>query len=189
MLYNGGNGVQYIGSLSSGNWNDNAHDGFDGRRIEEIASMGNPEITGELQPNVILVHAGSNDMNQDFDVTNAPARLGALIDQIITGNPTGLIIVAEIIANNDTLVNSRVKAFNKALPAIIAARSSSGKPVRLVSMEEVKPAEDTYEGLHPNEKGYHKMATAWFAAIDKAGQEGLIVPITGNFTNGGAAAC
>jgi lysophospholipase L1-like esterase len=160
LLYTTGNGVQYIGSLKNGDWSDNANDGFSGQKIDEISASGNAEITGTPKANVFLLHAGTNDMAQNDNVTNAPARLGGLIDKIILSNPDALVLVAQIIANGNSTINDRIKAYNQALPAIVSARSRAHPNVRLVNMDAVL-VEDLPDNTHPNENGYTKMANAW----------------------------
>jgi lysophospholipase L1-like esterase len=99
-------------------------------------------------------------MAQNDNVTNAPARLGGLIDKIILSNPDALVLVAQIIANGNSTINDRIKAYNQALPAIVSARSRAHPNVRLVNMDAVL-VEDLPDNTHPNENGYTKMANAW----------------------------
>ncbi|TVY84412.1 Multidomain esterase [Lachnellula suecica] len=183
MLYQAGNGVQYIGSLKNGNWSDNANDGFSGQTIDQIGITGNPEIIGTPKANVFLVHAGTNDMDQNLNITYAPFRLGTLIDEVTVSNPDALVLVAQIIVNANTTVNDWIKTYNEALPAVVGARS---KNVRLVSMDKVLVG-DLLDGTHPNEGGYLKMANAWYPALMSARNEGLIMLATQPFTNEGGS--
>jgi lysophospholipase L1-like esterase len=177
--------VQNIGSIKNGDWADNANDGFTGQRIDEISASGNAEITGTQKANIVLVHAGTNDMVQNANVTSAPARLGSLIDKIISNNPDALVLVAQIIVNGNTTINDRIKVYNQALPALAEARSSTNRSVRLVNMDAVLAEDLLLDGTHPNEKGYMKMANAWYTTIVQAGKDGLIRPAAGPFVNRG----
>jgi lysophospholipase L1-like esterase len=184
LLFTGGNGVQYIGSQTSGNWEDSANDGFDGQRILQIRNLSNAEIVGTPSANIVLIHAGTNDMIQNYAVDGAPARLGTLIDTVYRANPSVLILVAKIIVNNDTAIQSRISDFNEAIPDIVSARSDAGTKVRLVDMESVT-VDDLIEGTHPNANGYAKMATVWYQGIVQAGTDGLISAPAGDFVNRG----
>ncbi|KUJ24251.1 SGNH hydrolase [Mollisia scopiformis] len=184
LLSEGGSPVQYIGQLSNGNWPNNATDGFIGQTIDQISASGDPEITGSPKANVVLLHAGTNDMIGDDTVDEAPARLGNLIDKILSNSPATFVLVAQILNDANSTVNDRIQVFNSQLPAIIEARSNAGKPVRLVSMSSV-PTTDMIDGTHPNEVGYMKMANIWYPALVQAGEDGLIVAAEGVVTDGG----
>ncbi|CAG8974210.1 hypothetical protein HYALB_00007373 [Hymenoscyphus albidus] len=189
MLFADGYGVQYIGSLESGDWPDRKNDGFSGQRIAEIGTMADVDLRGPLLPNVVLVHAGSNDINSDFDLDNAPKRVGELVDRIHTALPEALIIVARITGETNEVFQNRIEMFNDGVQEVVEAKANASIPVRLVSMDAVDPVNDTIDGLHPNERGYTKMAVAWFDAIEDADDEGLIMPVTGDFEDGGPFAC
>ena len=38
---------------------------------------------------------GTNDLNDNIDIANAPTRLGKLIDEIITDAPAALVVVSQ----------------------------------------------------------------------------------------------
>jgi lysophospholipase L1-like esterase len=68
-----------VGLYTSGNMTDNQEQGIDGATISNISSALPP--ASSVRPNVVLLHAGTNDMNLDLKVSSAPARLSSLIDQ------------------------------------------------------------------------------------------------------------
>src|SRR3982751_715951 len=62
---------------------DHDHEGHSGWRIDQLDA----NITGWLRtanPRTVLLHIGTNDIGQNYDVANAPARLSTLIDHIRT---------------------------------------------------------------------------------------------------------
>src|SRR4051812_49089883 len=84
-----GNVVDFVGSGSNGpaNLGDHDHEGHSGWRIDQLDA----NIVGWLgtsAPRTVLLHIGTNDMNQNYDIANAPARLSALIDKIRANAPT-----------------------------------------------------------------------------------------------------
>ena len=87
-LVAGGYTVDFVGSGFNGpaSLGDHDHEGHSGWRIDQIDA----NIVSWLRtytPRTILLHIGTNDMNQNYDVGNAPARLSALIDQIRANAP------------------------------------------------------------------------------------------------------
>src|SRR5512142_3458852 len=113
--------VDFVGSGQSGSLPDTDNEGHSGWRIEQITAS----IDGWLAattPDVVLLHIGTNDMNQNFDVANAPARLGQLLDRIHTDLPDAVVVVAAIVPSTDPTVNTRVNSFNAALPGVLASR-------------------------------------------------------------------
>jgi hypothetical protein len=70
------------------------HGGISGQTISQIAGrIPNPEL-GDM-PHIILVHAGTNDMNGQAQ--GADGRLGSLMDTLIAEAPDALLVVSNII--------------------------------------------------------------------------------------------
>lgn len=83
LMVAGGYTVDFVGSRSNGPAElfDHDHEGHPGWRIDQLDA----NVVGWLQnadPRTILLEIGTNDVNQDYDLANAPARLSALIDKI-----------------------------------------------------------------------------------------------------------
>jgi lysophospholipase L1-like esterase len=120
------------------------------------------KIVADAQPQIVLVHLGTNDMQQT--PAGATDRLAKLIDHVVTDAPNALIVVASIIPLPSQASN--VTAFNQAIPGIVKTRADTGKHVIFV---------DQYAGfvgktglmdsVHPYEAGYEQMAVVWYAAI------------------------
>ncbi|HEV7652077.1 MAG TPA: SGNH/GDSL hydrolase family protein [Actinophytocola sp.] len=159
----GGYTVDFVGSGFNGpdNLGDHDHEGHSGWRIDQIDA----NIVGWLQaytPRTILLHIGTNDMNQNYDVPNAPARLSALIDKIRATEPNVELFVAQITPESDPTLESRVTTYNAALPAVVAQK---GPMTHLVDMHSAITTADLADGVHPNAAGYDKMGDRWFAAL------------------------
>jgi hypothetical protein len=71
---------------------DPDHEGHRGKIIDEISDLASIGISAA--PNIVLLHAGTNDMNKDVDTGNAPARLKKLIDKILKVSPKAVILVS-----------------------------------------------------------------------------------------------
>ena len=170
-----GNAVDFVGSQRGGAMRDPDNEGYYGAKIDEVAKVIPRELT-LYQPNVILLHLGSNDLNGNYEVATAPDRLAALIDQITTAAPQADLLVAQITCDSNADVQARIVAYNAQIPAIVEARAKAGKHVYLVSMSAVTPA-DLNDGLHPSDTGYQKMADAWDARLQTLIAAKAIPPI------------
>ena len=164
-LVSQGNQTDFVGSLRDGTTFDPDHEGHSGYRIDQIASLATSAVA-TYQPNIVTLHVGSNDMGQNYQVSTAPARLASLIDQILAAAPNATVLVAQLICNSDPTVQARINAYNSQIPGIVQARANAGKHVYLVSMSSLNTG-DLYDGLHPNDNGYQKMANAWNGAIQQ----------------------
>lgn len=132
-------------------------------------------------PNVVLLHAGTNDLGElhGLPYEEAPDRLGQLMDTILETVPNVTLIVAKIVysAEPRTDRGSRVDRFNAALPDIVEERVAKGFKVQLADLSSIgKAAVDMSDGLHPSDVGYRRMAIKWFEAMQNVTRAGLITP-------------
>ncbi|MFE7839340.1 FG-GAP-like repeat-containing protein [Streptomyces sp. NPDC057474] len=168
----------FVGDQRSGNLPDPDHDGVSGERIDEIMERVDCTVPA-LRPNIVTLHVGLNDMNQQWDLPNAPRRAGALIDQILADAPETVVILASVIPASKPGMQPRIDAFNAALPGLVKERQDKGKHVLLAPMDMVPVAE--VDGAHPNDAGYRKMAEVFGNAIWRAHYLGWIKdPVSGN---------
>jgi lysophospholipase L1-like esterase len=161
LVVGAGLAVDFVGSGQSGSLPDNDNEGHSGWRIEQITAS----IDGWLaaaQPDVVLLHIGTNDMAQNFDIAGAPARLGTLLDRIAADLPSAAVVVAAIVPATDATVNDRINAFNAAVPGIVARHSNA----RFADLNSTIAAADMADTLHPNDAGYAKMASLWYSALE-----------------------
>ena len=87
-IINNGLSVNFVGSQSNGpaELGDHDHEGHPGWRIDQIDASINTWMTN-YAPKIVLMHIGTNDVLQNYDVANAPSRLSALIDKICAKLP------------------------------------------------------------------------------------------------------
>ncbi len=149
------------------------HEGHRGWRIDEL-SDGVERALAQAKPNVVLLHAGTNDMDQDYDAAGAPGRLGGLIDRITAAAPDVTVVVASLVASGDEAVDARVRAFDQAVPLLVEERRQKGARVGYVDMGALDPKTDLADRLHPNDAGYAKMADAFSVGVARAAADGLI---------------
>jgi lysophospholipase L1-like esterase len=154
-------GTQFNGPGSLG---DHDHEGHPGWRIDQIDA----NIVGWLQtfmPHTVLLHIGTNDVLQNFNLSGAPGRLSALIDHITSTAPSAEVFVAQIIPLANAGQDAAARTFNAAIPGIVQSKVNAGKHVHLVDMHSALTAADLIDGIHPTAGGYDKMAAVWFAAL------------------------
>ena len=161
-LRNVGLPVDFSGSLRNGRMGDNNHEGHIGWRIDQVAA----QIDGWMatyRPDVVLIHLGTNDIGQNYDMAGAPGRLSRLIDRIVALRPGVKIFVATLV----WMVNGsdRYTKFNDAIPGIVA---SKGPNVRLIPQHLVgRTAGDLVDSAHPSNCGYAKMSYVWYYTLGR----------------------
>jgi len=168
--------VNFIGELHTGNFTGNAHEGHSGFRIQGVTDSATVEISLQRKPNLVLLHAGTNDMwRPEAPTEDAPERLGALIDRVIGINPDATVIVAQIISSNFPTINEHIAEYNAAIPSLVAERVKLGFKIALVDMSEIgRNGLGLGDGIHPNDMGYNAMAHKWYLAIADAQAKGWI---------------
>lgn len=161
-------------SVTSGTFSNNKHEGHRGKIIDEIAQMSSVGIWAA--PNVVLLHAGTNDINRDIDVDNAPDRLSNLIELIYEHSPNAAVFVAQIVPTKTASSTARVEAYNSAIPGVVNTWVTKGKHIMTVDIfDAIDSATDLADDLHPNLQGYTKMAQQWYDTITTADAKGWIV--------------
>ncbi|NES37373.1 GDSL family lipase [Micromonospora sp. PPF5-17] len=154
-------GSQYNGPASLG---DHDHEGHPGWRIDQIDA----NIVGWLntyQPHTVLLHIGTNDILQNYNVSTAPNRLSTLIDHITNTAPAAEVFVAQLTPLANSGQESAVRTFNAAIPGIVQSKVNAGKHVHLVDMHSAVTTADLIDGIHPTANGYDKMAAVWYGAL------------------------
>ncbi|MFC7219520.1 FG-GAP-like repeat-containing protein [Streptomyces polyrhachis] len=167
-----GENVDFVGSLSSGNLPDTDHEGHSGWFIGGIHDNIGSWLY-RARPNAVTLKIGTNDINKNIDVANAPARLKQLIDRIRASAPAITVAVATIVPNADNAAQARVVTYNNAVRTLVSAYQAQGAHVELADTSAVTTA-DLSDGLHPNNAGYAKIATAFYDALTRAAGKGWI---------------
>jgi lysophospholipase L1-like esterase len=172
LLTGAGDRLDFVGTQRSGQLPDLDNEGHSGWIISQIAGIAD-SVLATYRPNIVTLHIGTNDMNRSIDVATAPARLGALIDQILRDAPDTTVLVATLVPSTDAGTEARVVAYNQAIPGVVTQRQGQGKHVRLVDMSAVTAA-DMADSLHPNDNGYVKMANAFNLGVQQSLAAGWI---------------
>jgi len=178
-----GHSLDFVGSVRAGTMSDPDNEGHSGWRIDQIAGITDSSLA-TYRPNVVTLMIGTNDLGQNYQVSTAPARLSALVDQIVNDDPTATVLVANLIVSTNTVVAPARPAYNAAVSSMVQSKQAAGKHVALVDMSALTTT-DLFDALHPNDGGYKKMADAWNQGIQAADAGGWITSPSGS---GGAVA-
>ncbi|KAL9635740.1 MAG: hypothetical protein Q9204_002513 [Flavoplaca sp. TL-2023a] len=170
-----GSNVKFVGSVRSGTMSDSRNEGHSGATIKQ--TEGFADLSLNQRPNVILIHIGTNDLNEHppkDPYEAAPERLDSLLSKIIDACPDATILVARIIRIKDSTSDARVQAYNARIPALVAGHVAQGhQNIAAINFSSVQ-ANDLADGLHPTNDGYAKMGDIWFSAIQSAASKGWI---------------
>ncbi|MHA5052205.1 GDSL-type esterase/lipase family protein [Streptomyces sp. SD15] len=172
--------LNFVGPERDNVMSDPDHEGHPGFKISQIAAEAKCSVRAE-RPNVVLLLAGTNDINKDDDLANAPNRLGHLVDQVLSDAPEATVLVATLTpaTGSKAYLQPLIDQYNDQLPRVVKERVALGKHVALVDMSEVTPA-DLAEPAHPGDGGYRKMANAWYMEMAAAAEAGWIRdPVSG----------
>ncbi|MEV8437995.1 ricin-type beta-trefoil lectin domain protein [Actinosynnema sp. NPDC051121] len=162
----GGYRTDFVGSQFNGpgSLGDHDHEGHPGWRIDQIDA----NIVTWLRnttPRTVLLHIGTNDILQNYNVSGAPGRLSALVDRITATVPNADVFVATIIPLANSGQEAAARNFNATIPGMVQSKVNAGKRVRLVDMHSALTTADLIDGVHPTATGYDKMAATWYSAL------------------------
>jgi lysophospholipase L1-like esterase len=133
-----------------------------------------PLVTDALiahKPHIVLLMIGTNDVNRQIDLPNAPRRLGLLLERIHVVAPQTMVVLATIPPFRSDAGTARVRPYNDAMPAVVAERVARGQRLRLIDVFGPYVANPEYrtallaDELHPNKAGYDKLAELWLPAL------------------------
>ena len=158
------------------------HQGVSGYRADQILNNSQYDFTTELnnrQPDIVLLHIGSNDIFQNRTVSATVDRIDDIIDRVFQQRPSATVVVADVIPwseesvtfidpfvndNRDMLAVSA--ELSAAIKTLVNGRASAGDAVVLV---EVKDGFEndlmSIDGVHPNPVGEAHIANKMLTAL------------------------
>jgi lysophospholipase L1-like esterase len=159
--------MHFVGSEASGpaQLPERDNEGHPGFRMGQIY-LRVPGWLRSTRPQIILLDIGTNDILQDKDLAQAPARLERLIDRITSTLPGVQVYVATIGPFAGARNEARARRFNAAIPGIVRALTLKGRRVRAVDLHAALGRSDlSSDGIHPTEGGFSKMASRWYSTL------------------------
>jgi lysophospholipase L1-like esterase len=127
---------------------------------------------GANRPDVILVHAGTNDLRTGGTTTDrvntALNAIGGIIDKARIANPSVKVYIATI---DNGVTHSACLSFNAALPGFVNGKATWPSPVYLVNMVGAgfNYPTMTYDNTHMNKIGEGFTSQQWFDALVATG--------------------
>ncbi|PMB68952.1 putative endoglucanase X [Beauveria bassiana] len=143
---------------------------WNGKTIQFIANHIDASL--EQRPNVVLVAAGTNDMNPNHavstegnDPVQAAHRLGKLVDRIVGKCPDATVLVAMIIDTCHQSQQPQTRQFQKLIPGVVHKRRDAGHHVIAVDFATFVPKYGNKilrDCIHPTNRGYKIMGDYWY---------------------------
>jgi lysophospholipase L1-like esterase len=170
--------MTYVGSTSV--VEGLSHEGHSAWTITDLDyCVQNGDWLEKGEPNVILLHIGTNDANSARTPDEMAASLQTLLEHIYAKVPaTTEVIVAQIIpatkealplfVESSTLMNDIITPYNELIPGVVEKLQAQKKHVTLVNMTKAIHSDselDALMGLHPNPEASERMADVWLAKI------------------------
>jgi VCBS repeat-containing protein len=166
--------IDFIGPNESGSTKlpDSSHAGFPGERADQLALRADgllqvlPGILADGDPASILLMAGTNDVTQESAPQNTVGLdIRNILNSVAKVSPLIHVYVATLPPISPEHADpNKVISVNSAITATVQQAIAQGLNVSLVSMSNLTLS-DLYDGKHPNDVGYAKMAQSWFNAV------------------------
>ncbi|MBU2668212.1 VCBS repeat-containing protein [Actinoplanes bogorensis] len=158
--------VDFVGSARNGTMADPDHEGHPGWRIDQIDTLADCTVE-QYQPNVVTLMAGTNDINQNYDLAAAPQRLKNLINQVLADSPKAAVIVAKLLPTGKAGLQPRIDVYNPAIYRVVADLKAEGKHVVWADTSDITVSEGLQNDSHPNDAGYAKLGAAFYRGFQE----------------------
>lgn len=149
----------------AGGWSMNDIMAVDSKR--NTSGVGIESWIKDADPDVILLHIGTNDVIGDWDTEpKLRADFTALMDRIFAAKPTVRVLAATPLQFPGARDNASIAALGRIIPEEAAARNARGQRVDVVPMQDALPDRSYYsDAVHPSRLGYETMAALWMKAL------------------------
>ncbi|WP_409485518.1 SGNH/GDSL hydrolase family protein [Arsenicicoccus dermatophilus] len=152
--------VDLVGSVAQPGWyyRDNQHEGHPGWRLDQLTPRAYTSVR-YYRPDVVVLLAGSNDLEQGHGAATATTRMNTLLDTIAGAKP-GTRVVVNTLPPDTWAPADQITAFNRALPGVVARQQRLRRPVVLSDVAGVITTAETLDGCHPDDVGGRKLGEA-----------------------------
>jgi lysophospholipase L1-like esterase len=179
-LTGGGYNFDFVGCKVDGSFPDPNHEGRDGWKANELLN-GRPSVPAEGkladwlskdQPDVILLHIGTNDITGGDQSANEVNAILDVIDAYEDASDKNVTVILALIINRSidspSTKRSQTTQFNSDVNIMATGRVANGDDIIIVDMEsalDYNVGVDMADEVHPNDNGYIKMANVWYIAL------------------------
>jgi lysophospholipase L1-like esterase len=160
LLAEDGLTVDLVGSQQDGppTVPDRDHEGRGGWTLARMAPYVAAWVAS-ARPDVVLLHAGTNDLIQGVSARVAAARLDAVLDAIHEVSDAH-VVVAGVWAPLPERRTARAE-FAERAAAVVAEHRAHGQDVSYADTGALLTRGELADGLHPNASGYRRIALMW----------------------------
>jgi lysophospholipase L1-like esterase len=171
-LKQAGASVDFVGSLNKTYSGTSRHTDFDmdheghwGWRADQVLNRIDIWTTKNV-PDIVLIHLGTNDIGGGQDIEETVKEIEEIILTLRKNNADVKVLLAQIIPLAHKAINERIKKFNNKLVGLAESIHTEVSSVILVNhFDGFDPTTDTYDGVHPNERGTDKMVDNWYEPL------------------------
>lgn len=158
--------VDFVGSRRGGpaSLRDRDHEGHSGWTLQRMI----PQVRGwvrQADPDVVLLHMGTNDLNSGAPAAVVAARLDRLLDELYAAAPRAHVIVAGVWAPLRGKAAARAELV-RLTPGVVERHRALGRSIEFVDTSALLSAADFGDGLHANAGGYRKIAAMWAEELE-----------------------
>lgn len=161
----------YGGGAQVGNY-DTDHEGHWGWFADEVLER-IADWVKRSDPDIVLLHLGTNDVGTGQDPSETAGEVSQIIARLRQHNPRVHVLLAAIIPVDHATANERIRQYNSALAGLADLLDRDTSRVLLVDQfTGFDAAQDTYDGIHPNDEGNRKMVVRWLATLERLAPTG-----------------
>jgi lysophospholipase L1-like esterase len=158
-----------VGTLSTGSFTENEHDGHSGIAAFQMVDQ-MPRWLEDVQPvDIVCLMIGINDLAVGQTVANTLARIGNIMDIIFAARHRTWVSVSTLFPNGNSSLNTLVDSFNAGLPTLVSDRTGYNKRAHFSNAGAACPLADVIAGgdnTHPIAAGYAPVAVVRRADIN-----------------------
>jgi len=159
------------------------HEAISGIRADFFNDASRMEvIVDNAQPDIVIAHLGSNDLNQRQGVASTIEDIDGMVDLLFAQKPGVTVLLANIIPwdsddhpnytksnfpNDDVDMMAETAELAEEVDALVTARRLLGQKIRLVDVRSgFDTTTMTVDGVHPNADGDAHIADRVLAVLD-----------------------
>lgn len=170
--------VNMVGSQRFGDMLDNDLEAYGGNRISQIHEHAT-RIVSQLQPNLFVIHVGSNNVLQDIDVDKAGEHMEGFINYLLKASPRSTVVFSTCLTNTVPDCEPKILEVNQQYRELV--KKFDSKPVLLAEMhysegfpDRPQVADIGPDGTHPFDFGYGLMGNIFTDSIQEADKKGYL---------------
>jgi lysophospholipase L1-like esterase len=191
-----GIGFDFVGSLVDGSGFDADHEGHAGWRADQIingrvgqSSQGRLTTwLPDYDPRVVLLHIGTNDVDEPQDNDSTIREIGNIIDRIDFYNSDIVIVLASLIGRIDDY-DEKTDELNLKIADLFLEKRLAGRKIFYAGIAEVCKSNPAwvvdyfapFDIKHPNDAGFAVMAQVWLNTLTTALNAGARTNVSDNF--------